>query len=1266
MSTLDQPASAPISPTSSDRTQSMDLLAIARTMASLRLTVALFGAAIFIVFYGTLAQVEKDMWEVIEDYFRSTFAWIEIRLLFPPSFFPPTNALFEWIQGLPASVGFYFPGGWLIGILLATNLLAAHLFRFKLQARGTRLVFGVIVFAIGIGFTWLICGGVQRGRGIQGIPILDPSTLWKVVQVLLVVGWVASLVKLIQLKTPFTTIWYGLLSICILMGGIVLYCLIGGAAIRPADPSLRILWQLIQATLAGAIFLVAAIMLFRKRGGIAVIHLGVALLMFGELLVGLFAVEEQIHIPEGQTVNFARDLREIELAIVDSSDPNEDRVTVVPGSFLKPGATIQHEDMPFGLKVVKRFDNADLVVPDNVDSNLATAGTGLQVVAQKARESSGADTSGAVNMASVYATVIPNRSGDCPEETYLFCQQFGDGELAAGKDRPESIRVGDKTYHVSLRFQRSYKPYSIRLLDIVKDDYQGTDTPRDYSSYVHLVDPSNNFDDDELRIWMNNPLRYNGETFYQSNYSPPAAGRPETTTLSVVTNVGWMIPYVACMVAFVGMGYHFGQNLVRFLNRTDRKRTVVTDDATDGQMADNASLGTVPTKQTSKPKKRPSHSTGVGTAGQSRWWNSSYVVPVAMLGLVVLYAASKARPERPTTEGIDLVQFGKTPVIFEGRAKPIDTLARNALQRVSNKQVLIDPDEKKHPATLWLLDVMTQSPAAEDHRVFRIENDDVRKRLGLKRRKGMRYALAEFRDKVFDGFAYTENFIDDIQRVREAAAKDVTRLSTYQRKLLEFDGRLSQYRRLFDSFVPLPFPPTPSAEEREKNPAEAEKTFQRIRELLFAVPKMDQFLKEKEPPLLVPRLADDEVDDDLLTADRWQSYAGAVNRAYVSRLLLEKEIDPGVLAWTEIVDAYVNRTPAEFNDAVLAYQEALAAAKFEDLDSRKISFEAFFNRFSPFSSAIAFYIVALLLTVTSWLFSSRTLNRCAWWLIVGTLVLHTFALGARIYISGRPPVTNLYSSAVFIGWACVLLGLFFERMFPMGIGSLVSSVSGFTTLIIAHFLAARGDTFTVLQAVLDTQFWLATHVVCIALGYSATFVAGLLGIVSVFTHAFGHSDTIIDSLTGEPQKRAVGASDKKQSETIGAVLTRMIYGTLCFALFLSFIGTVLGGLWADDSWGRFWGWDPKENGALIIVLWNALILHARWGRMIGDRGLALLAVLGNVTTGWSWFGVNELGLGLHSYGFTEGVVFYLALFAVSQLIIAGMGFFSKNWLPKSA
>ncbi|HJN67495.1 MAG TPA: cytochrome c biogenesis protein CcsA, partial [Pirellulales bacterium] len=161
-------------------------------------------------------------------------------------------------------------------------------------------------------------------------------------------------------------------------------------------------------------------------------------------------------------------------------------------------------------------------------------------------------------------------------------------------------------------------------------------------------------------------------------------------------------------------------------------------------------------------------------------------------------------------------------------------------------------------------------------------------------------------------------------------------------------------------------------------------------------------------------------------------------------------------------------------------------------------------------------------------------------------------------------------------------------------------------------------------------------VVCITLGYATTFLAGGLGALFILFFAAEY----------------FGATFPRD---LYRALPRMIYGVLCFAIFFSFVGTVLGGLWADDSWGRFWGWDPKENGALIIVLWNALVLHARWAGLVKARGLAVLAVVGNIATAWSWFGVNELGVGLHSYGFTEGVLRVLSWFILSQLLLIIIG-----------
>ena len=187
-------------------------------------------------------------------------------------------------------------------------------------------------------------------------------------------------------------------------------------------------------------------------------------------------------------------------------------------------------------------------------------------------------------------------------------------------------------------------------------------------------------------------------------------------------------------------------------------------------------------------------------------------------------------------------------------------------------------------------------------------------------------------------------------------------------------------------------------------------------------------------------------------------------------------------------------------------------------------------------------------------------------------------------------------------------------------------------LLIAHHLSLNGDTMVMMSAVLDSNFWLATHVVTITIGYGATFLAGFLAILYIVRGVFTRT---LDATTA-------------------ATLTRMVYGIVCVATLFSFVGTVLGGIWADQSWGRFWGWDPKENGALILVLWNSLILHARWGGLVRQRGLMNLAIVGNIVTAGSWFGVNMLGVGLHSYGFMDSAFYWLVAFALSQVAIVSI------------
>jgi hypothetical protein len=208
-----------------------------------------------------------------------------------------------------------------------------------------------------------------------------------------------------------------------------------------------------------------------------------------------------------------------------------------------------------------------------------------------------------------------------------------------------------------------------------------------------------------------------------------------------------------------------------------------------------------------------------------------------------------------------------------------------------------------------------------------------------------------------------------------------------------------------------------------------------------------------------------------------------------------------------------------------------------------------------------------------------------------------------------------------------------ENLFRNGLGLVIAAFLGAVTMFVGHHLGSDGDTMALLQPVLDTNFWLGTHVTCVTFGYTATFVAGFLGVAYILC----------------------GVLSPYLNKSVNTILGQMLYGVVCFATLLSFTGTVLGGIWADQSWGRFWGWDPKENGALLIVIWNALILHARWGGMIKQRGMAVLAVVGNMVTGWSWFGTNQLGVGLHAYGFNDTLATGLVIFWFSQLAVIVMG-----------
>jgi ABC-type transport system involved in cytochrome c biogenesis permease subunit len=597
-------------------------------------------------------------------------------------------------------------------------------------------------------------------------------------------------------------------------------------------------------------------------------------------------------------------------------------------------------------------------------------------------------------------------------------------------------------------------------------------------------------------------------------------------------------------------------------------------------------------------------------------------IPLLVLLLGALYLGSTLLPPRESS-AFDLAGFGRLPILANGRLKPLDTVARNSLLLFQGRQTVVTPAGVKVSPTEWLLDVYFHSDAADRYRTFEVVHPDLLALLDLKAEDGdgkKRFSYLEISKKI-----------PELERQARLAGPIESAVRTpFQKSVMQLYGALVQYQRLKHTLAPpttedflaelLRFQkliPTGVAAVRAKQAGQPHD--EATAKAMIELGQRYLFMSETTNFLAIPPTP--EVAEDTAWQTTGQSLLSAFQRG---------SVDSSVLAYAGLGYAWRQRQPEQFNKLVELYHAQIAkrfAAQLTKSDT-----EARFNAAAPFYSSMSLYVGALLIAIFSWLKWPEILGRSSFYLILLAWLATTAGIATRMWIEGRPPVTNLYSSALFVGWGSVGLCLILEAIFKNAIGRVAAGLTGFATLLIAHHLSLSGDTLEMMRAVLDSNFWLATHVVIVTIGYSATFLAGFLAIIYILRGGFTRS------------------LDKASAEA----LVRMVYGIICFGTLFSFVGTVLGGIWADQSWGRFWGWDPKENGALIIVLWNALILHARWGGLIKARGLMALAVFGNVVTSWSWFGTNMLGVGLHSYGFTDSAFMALTMFVASQLALIAL------------
>jgi ABC-type transport system involved in cytochrome c biogenesis permease subunit len=1276
-----------------------DILAmVLAPLASLKLTVFLLVLAVFVTFVGTLEQTRMDIAPVKAKYFLENKVFVEVpfEVFLVPAWFPS-------LQGVPGSI--YLPSGLAILVLMILNMAAAHILRFRLQATGNRLFWGIGFAIVSALITWLIIFNAQNPNGLQGEPPISWERMWILLQIAMLAIACAAGVSFFSLPKDQRYERFFLAGTGIVFGiGLLLTLLLPDKGYI-GDSAMRIVWQLAQATVAASISLVACLLLFKRKGGVVLLHLGVLGLMLNEIYVNSTNVEQLMVLSEGSTSSQAVDIRTTELAIIDQSDADYDLITVVPRSRLKQtGQRISDSQLPFDIQVLDYYDNSDILAASNRADNRATHGLGLFIEAKQLPTVTGVEMGRKADVASAYVQLFEKNS-DVSLGTFLITQYvafpelFATFRIPAGRDR---VLVEGKEYVIELRHKTEYKPYSVTLRDVTAEYYLATNTPRYFSSDIIFHDQSQGVVF-EKEIWMNNPMRYGGETFYQTGYNKDESTGSETSTLQIVTNRGWMIPYVCCMFTVLGLTVQFGNSLLGFLEKNEKQRQIGgSKNLSDRKPVLEASPSLIGRLRSDRTVLIPAILTLAGLLGLS--W----------LGLSALSPSTKKGDLR-----LDLL--GQIPITQNGRVQPLDSFARHNALQLSKREFVNNWEEKKQPAIRWLADTMFQAESYDQYRLFRIEDQGVLAALNLPfPLKGQRYQKSNLK--------YTPAEIGENRgKMRELLAGDSNNWGEFEKRIAKVTRQLQQVeaaelamgfpqmenwslmRRLEmasggipKGALPLVIPTDDPDEpwisfiafenrlwlkelatanqastteelakailEKEFLPMQKESlTRARVIDKILASPDIVQLLQAEYGAVSPSELKK-------LIEERWHQIPSektdplrAMEAPFVEALLADQlpqlvrvmdqqialingnsgkiaaDFPPAVADLTRLRTAYLENDARTFNGVLENYLAAVRAKPPAEMSPLGIKTENWYNAFAPFYLAMSLYLIAMLLGVLSWVGWNSTFDRTAGGLLLLGLLVHCVGLIARIVISGRPPVTNLYSSFLFVSLVFVAGMMILERFSKLRIGYFLAGAGGFLALLIAWTMTLTdGDTFTVLVAVLDTQFWLATHVITISIGYGATMMAGFFGIAYIM----------------------MGLLTRKLDQQSRKKLGNVIYGAICFGLITSFFGTVLGGLWGDDSWGRFWGWDPKENGALMIVLWNAVALHARWAGMIRERGLALIAIFGNLITLWSWKGVNALGVGLHAYAGTEDkTMIYIILFGIASMTVMAVGLLPIRWWP---
>ncbi len=634
------------------------------------------------------------------------------------------------------------------------------------------------------------------------------------------------------------------------------------------------------------------------------------------------------------------------------------------------------------------------------------------------------------------------------------------------------------------------------------------------------------------------------------------------------------------------------------------------------------------------------------------------------------------------------------PMQEGGRVMPLDTFAGYTLLKVNHRRSFRTADDRKLSPVEWLLDVLLLPDLARGYECFAVDNDEVLDAIGARhegKKKRDRYSYDLLVGKDYDKAA---------EKAGEGGAARVIASAAARRSLL--DSLAARYRKIeardqeaveagivdlsdsVDAFERLVFLLEFGRASLDVGDAPAlavlfggEKRVS-LSHVLAKAGELRQIAGAEggaDPHGGPPRGADEPATPDQKAARDLRRRAMALLEGAGGLALVPPRVptsedgvwfrprdilgaaldgvslprDYAVAAGHLFALAESGGDPAEVEAHLRAFHDESVRLARSRGEYDKVPLEVFLNRLDPFGRAVLLYLLGFLVVAVTWLTPNRWVRFGGWGLLLAALLLHVTGIVIRCVLRDRPPIGNLYDTFLFISALGAGACLVMEWINGKGIALACAPVVGGLVLFLANqFEALKGeDTMRPLQAVLDTNFWLATHVTTISIGYSGGLLAAILAHFTVLGRVFG-----------------VG------SDGFYRTVFRMTYGMLCFGLLFSVVGTILGGIWANDSWGRFWGWDPKENGALLICLSQLAILHARMGGYLKPFGFAMANIFAGCVVVFSWQGVNLLGIGLHAYGFSGGLMKSLLITAYAEGAVLAAGatifFLGRAYGPPAA